>query len=74
MALAKRTGIDQALIECVYAGGGNPAGEDNRDVARMSALVAGFPVEVSGPTVNRNCAHGLEAVNLAAMSMSEHQT
>jgi acetyl-CoA acetyltransferase family protein len=68
-ALIKRIGIDPALIEDVYAGCGNQAGEDNRDVARMSALLAGFPVEVSGITVNRNCSSGLEAVNLAAKSI-----
>lgn len=68
-ALIARVGIDSALIEDVYAGCGNQAGEDNRDVARMSALLAGFPVEVSGITVNRNCSSGLEAVNLAAKSI-----
>jgi acetyl-CoA acetyltransferase family protein len=68
-ALVERVGIDSALIEDVYAGCGNQAGEDNRDVARMSALLAGFPVEVSGITVNRNCSSGLEGVNLAAKSI-----
>lgn len=68
-ALVDRVGIDSALIEDVYAGCGNQAGEDNRDVARMSALLAGFPVEVSGITVNRNCSSGLEGVNLAAKSI-----
>jgi 3-oxoadipyl-CoA thiolase len=68
-ALMKRTGVDPATVEDVYAGCGNQAGEDNRDVARMSALLAGFPVEVSGITVNRNCSSGLEAVNLAAKSI-----
>jgi acetyl-CoA acetyltransferase family protein len=68
-ALIGRTGLDPALIEDVYAGCGNQAGEDNRDVARMSALLAGFPVEVSGITVNRNCASGLDAVNMAARSI-----
>jgi acetyl-CoA acetyltransferase len=47
-ALMERTGVDPALVEDVYAGCGNQAGEDNRDVARMSALLAGFPQEVSG--------------------------
>jgi 3-oxoadipyl-CoA thiolase len=68
-ALVRRTSLDPALVEDVYAGCGNQAGEDNRDVARMAALLAGFPVEVSGVTVNRNCASGLEAVNLAAKSI-----
>jgi 3-oxoadipyl-CoA thiolase len=67
--LVERTGIDPAQVEDIYAGCGNQAGEDNRDVARMSALLAGFPVEVSGITVNRNCSSGLEAVNLAAKSI-----
>ncbi len=68
-ALVERTGLDPALIEDVYAGCGNQAGEDNRDVARMSALLAGFPVEVPGVTVNRNCASALEAVNQAAKAI-----
>lgn len=68
-ALMERTGVDPALVEDVYAGCGNQAGEDNRDVARMAALLAGFPVEVSGITVNRNCSSALEAVNLAAKSI-----
>lgn len=65
-ALAARTGIDPALIDEVFAGCGNQAGEDNRDVARMSSLLAGFPKEVPGVTVNRNCASALDAVNIAA--------
>ena len=60
-ALMERTGVDLALVEDVYAGCGNQAGEDNRDVARMSALLAGFPVEVPGVTINRNCSSALEA-------------
>jgi len=67
--LVDRVGIDPALIEDVYAGCGNQAGEDNRDVARMAALLAGFPIEVSGVTVNRNCSSGLEAVNQAAKAI-----
>ncbi len=68
-ALIKRTGLDPALIDDVYAGCGNQAGEDNRDVARMAALLAGFPVSVPGVTVNRNCASALEAVNQAAKAI-----
>ena len=68
-ALVERTGIDPSLIEDVYAGCGNQAGEDNRDVARMAVLLAGFPMEVSGVTVNRNCSSGLEAVNQAAKAI-----
>lgn len=68
--LMERTGVDPKLIEDVYAGCGNQAGEDNRDVARMSSLLAGFPVEVPGVTVNRNCASALEAVNQAAKAIA----
>ena len=68
-ALMERTGVDPALLEDVYAGCGNQGGEDNRDVARMATLLAGFPVEVPGVTVNRNCASALEAVNQAAKAI-----
>lgn len=67
--LIERTGIDPALLDDVYAGCGNQAGEDNRDVARHAVLLAGFPVEVPGVTVNRNCSSALEAVNQAAKSI-----
>jgi len=67
--LVERVGIDPVLIEDVYAGCGNQAGEDNRDVARMAVLLAGWPVEVPGVTVNRNCSSGLEAVNQAAKAI-----
>jgi len=68
-ALIERTSIDAALVGEVYAGCGNQAGEDNRDVARMAALLAGFPVTVPGVTVNRNCASALDAVNEAARAI-----
>lgn len=68
-ALMDRTGVDPSLLEDVYAGCGNQGGEDNRDVARMATLLAGFPVEVPGVTVNRNCASALEAVNQAAKAI-----
>ena len=61
-----RAGIDPDLIDDVYLGAANQAGEDNRNVARMSALLAGLPTSVPGSTVNRLCASGLEAVNIAA--------
>ena len=67
--LVDRVGIDPAVLDDVYAGCGNQAGEDNRDVARMAALLAGFPVEVPGVTVNRNCSSALEAVNQAAKAI-----
>ena len=67
-ALVQRVGLDPGLIEDVYVGCSNQAGEDNRNVARMAALLAGFPKEVSGITLNRLCASGL--VNLAAKSIT----
>jgi 3-oxoadipyl-CoA thiolase len=71
-AIAKaveRTGIDPAAICDVYLGAANQAGEDNRDAARMAALLAGLPVDVPGVTVNRLCASGLEAVNQASRAL-----
>lgn len=65
-ALVSRTGIDPALIDDVYCGAANQAGEDNRNVARMSALLAGLPDTVPGSTVNRLCASSLDAINIAA--------
>lgn len=62
----ERTGIDPTLIDDVYFGAANQAGEDNRNVARMAALIAGLPDSVPGCTVNRLCASGLEAINIAA--------
>jgi 3-oxoadipyl-CoA thiolase len=61
-----RTGIDPATIDEVVFGDANQAGEDNRNVARMAALLADLPVETPGVTVNRLCASGLEACNQAA--------
>jgi len=60
-ALVRRTGIDPVRIEDVVFGCANQAGEDNRNVARMAALLAGLPVEVPGQTVNRLCGSGLQA-------------
>jgi len=67
--LAERNQLDPALVEEVYLGCANQAGEDNRDVARMALLLAGFPVSVPGVTVNRLCASGLAAVNIAARAI-----
>lgn len=61
-AVVARTGIDPSLVEDVVFGCANQAGEDNRNVARMAALLAGLPVEVAGQTVNRLCGSGLQAV------------
>lgn len=67
--IIQRNQLDPALVEEVYLGCANQAGEDNRNVARMSALLAGLPVEVAGVTVNRLCASGLNAINQAARAI-----
>ncbi|MGH7641188.1 MAG: thiolase family protein [Candidatus Dormibacteria bacterium] len=67
--LVERVGLDPKELEDVYLGCANQAGEDNRNVARMAALLAGFPVEVGGCTVNRLCGGGLEAVLDAARAI-----
>jgi len=64
-----RNKLDPALVEEVYLGCANQAGEDNRNVARMALLLAGLPVEVAGVTFNRLCASGLNAVNQAARAI-----
>jgi 3-oxoadipyl-CoA thiolase len=68
-AAVERNGIDPSRIDDVFMGAANQAGEDNRDVARMAALLAGLPAEVPGVTVNRLCASGLEAVNQASRAL-----
>jgi 3-oxoadipyl-CoA thiolase len=68
-AIIERNKFDPNLIEEVFLGCANQAGEDNRNVARMSALLAGLPVEVAGVTVNRLCASGLNAINQAARAI-----
>jgi 3-oxoadipyl-CoA thiolase len=67
--IVQRTQLDPALVEEVFLGCANQAGEDNRNVARMAALLAGLPVEVAGVTVNRLCASGLSAINQAARAI-----
>ncbi len=68
-AAVERTGLDAAQVTDVFWGAANQSGEDNRDVARMAALLAGLPPEVPGVTVNRLCASGLEAVNQASRAL-----
>ena len=68
-ALVTRTGIDPAAIDDVILGCANQAGEDNRNVARMAALLAGLPDTVGGTTINRLCASGLDAVGTAARAI-----
>src|SRR6476469_10261275 len=60
--VARNSSVDINKIEDVIAGAANQAGEDNRNVARMAALLAGLPVTVAGNTVNRLCASGLQAI------------
>ena len=68
-AVVERTGVDPGQITDVYFGAANQSGEDNRDVARMAALLAGLPESVPGATVNRLCASGLEAINAASRAV-----
>jgi 3-oxoadipyl-CoA thiolase len=68
--LVERTGIDPSAIDDVILGAANQAGEDNRNVGRMAALLAGLPVEVPGQTVNRLCGSGLQAVVGAAHAIT----
>ena len=67
--VVKRAKVDAALVEEVYLGCANQAGEDNRDVARMALLLAGYPIAVGGVTFNRLCASGLSAINAAARAI-----
>lgn len=69
-ALLQRTGLDPAEVEEVILGCTNQAGEDNRNVARMALLLAGFPHQVAGSTVNRLCASGLDAVIQAGRAIT----
>jgi 3-oxoadipyl-CoA thiolase len=67
--LARNSGLDPAVVEEVFFGCANQSGEDNRNVARMSLLLAGLPVSVPGVTLNRLCASGLEAVGQASRAI-----
>jgi acetyl-CoA C-acetyltransferase len=69
-ALAERNqGVDWSAVDDIIFGCANQAGEDNRNVARMGALLAGLPIQVSGTTVNRLCGSGLDAVGMAARAI-----
>ena len=68
-AVVERSGIPVDEIEDVWFGCANQAGEDNRNVARMAALLAGLPVSVPGETVNRLCASGMAATANAARAV-----
>ena len=67
--IARNAQVDWAALDDVILGCANQAGEDNRNVARMAALLAGFPVSVGGSTVNRLCGSGLDAVGMAARAV-----
>ena len=66
---ARNPNVDWAAIDDVIYGSANQAGEDNRNVARMAALLAGLPIEVPGTTLNRLCASGMDAVGMAARAI-----
>ena len=68
-SLVERSALNPALIDEVYLGCANQAGEDNRNIARMAVLLAGLPVEVPAVTVNRLCASSLTAINIAARAI-----
>jgi 3-oxoadipyl-CoA thiolase len=70
-AVVERAGVDAADVDDVILGCANQAGEDNRDVARMAALLAGFPVEVPGQTVNRLCGSGMQAAIAGAREVRD---
>ena len=67
--MARNPDVDWAKVDDVIMGCANQAGEDNRNVARMAALLAGLPVDVPGATVNRLCASGMDAVGMAARAI-----
>ena len=68
-AIVERAGIDPAVVEDVLWGCANQAGEDNRNLARMAVLLAGFPQRVPGTTINRLCGSSLDAINMAARAI-----
>jgi 3-oxoadipyl-CoA thiolase len=67
--VVRRANVDPAIVEEVYLGCANQAGEDNRNIARMAALLAGFPTSVAAVTFNRLCSSGLTAINAAARAI-----
>jgi len=73
-ALMTRHDIDWTQVEDVIFGNANQAGEDNRNVARMSALLAGLPIEVPGTTVNRLCGSGMDAIGIAGRAIKSGET
>jgi len=72
-AVVQQSGLDPALVDDVYFGCTNQAGEDNRNVARMASLLAGLPDSVPGCTINRLCASGLDAITIGARIIESGQ-
>ncbi|KAB2968191.1 thiolase family protein [Zoogloea sp.] len=72
--MSRNPQVDWAAVEDIIYGCANQAGEDNRNVARMSGLLAGLPIDVPGTTVNRLCGSGMDAVGLAARSIKSGET
>ena len=72
--MARNPDVDWTAVEDIIYGCANQAGEDNRNVARMSGLLAGLPIEVPGTTLNRLCGSGMDAVGLAARSIKSGET
>lgn len=72
--MQRNPGVDWAAVDDILYGCANQAGEDNRNVARMSGLLAGLPVDVPGTTLNRLCGSGMDAVGLAARSIKSGET
>ena len=72
--MARHANVDWSAVEDVIYGCANQAGEDNRNVARMSSLLAGLPADVPGTTINRLCGSGMDAVGLAARSIKSGET
>ena len=72
--MQRNAGVDWIAVDDILYGCANQAGEDNRNVARMSALLAGLPVQVPGTTLNRLCGSGMDAVGLAARSIKSGET
>lgn len=73
-SVVERSGVDPSAIDDVILGAANQAGEDNRNVARMSVLLAGLPETVPGYTVNRLCASGLQAIASASQAIRAHES
>ena len=67
--MARNSSVDWSRVDDVILGCANQAGEDNRNVARMAALLAGLPIDVPGSTINRLCASGMDAVGAAARAI-----